>query len=534
MTNQNIAQNFKQLAQLLELQGQNPFKTRAYLLAAKTIEQLPRPLAELSPQERRSLEHIGPAIADKIQACLQLGYLPQLRQAQSELPPQLPQLLQIPNLGIKKIRTLWQELDIESAGELHYACMENRLLKLKGFGPKSQAQLLEASKFWLQGRDQAIFRQAQTQAQTLLQYLQPFQPAARWIGALDRRDLIVQQYDLQLFQAPNPQLPIVLAQLGFQQEQEHYYIQNQGPALKIHPPKDQEHSPAFLRLKLAGLPNRRLEQLQKLSPHWPQESDYLQALGLNPQLPPWAWRLGQLPPDLIQKSDIKGLVHVHSQYSDGQNDLKTLALRCQELGFQYLGISDHSQTAVYAQGLKPQRVREQAAEIAELNRQLAPFRIYHGIESDVLADGSLDYDDQTLAQFDFVIASVHSGLRMNREQATQRLLKAIAHPATTILGHPTGRLLLSRQGYELHWPQIFEACAKHQVAIELNANPRRMDLDPQYIQQAQEAGVKIAIQPDAHNLKMLEDWAYGFDFAQQAGLRRPFLFDLQEYLAQKT
>ena len=221
---------------------------------------------------------------------------------------------------------------------------------------------------------------------------------------------------------------------------------------------------------------------------------------------------------LIQDQDIKGILHVHTTASDGLHSLREMCAYTRSLGYSYIGITDHSQSAFYANGLKPDRVLAQMEEIDQLNAEMAPFRILKGIESDILNDGSLDYEDALLEKFDFVIASVHSNLRMTLEKATERLVRAIEHPCTTILGHPTGRLLLSREGYPLDWDAVFEACVKHQVSIELNANPRRLDLDWSLIPKALAMGIRISINQDAHSKDGILHTRYGVMVARKGGL----------------
>jgi DNA polymerase (family 10) len=230
-------------------------------------------------------------------------------------------------------------------------------------------------------------------------------------------------------------------------------------------------------------------------------------------------------PKLITDKDIKGILHAHSTYSDGLKSLEIMATRCKELGYEYLGFTDHSQSAFYANGLKPDRIIEQHNEIDELNKKLHPFKIFKGIESDILGDGSLDYDNKVLQSFDFIIASIHSNLKMTEEKATARLIAAIKNPYTTILGHPTGRLLLAREGYPIDHKAVIDACAKHNVVIELNANPFRLDLDWRWIQYAKEKDVLISINPDAHSLEGLNDVHYGIKVAQKGGLNKEFTFN---------
>jgi DNA polymerase (family 10) len=225
-------------------------------------------------------------------------------------------------------------------------------------------------------------------------------------------------------------------------------------------------------------------------------------------------------PKLIQYKDLRGTLHNHSTYSDGVHSLEQMALHCKDvLGLEYLGICDHSRTAVYANGLSIERLEQQWNEIATLNEKLAPFKIFRGIESDILGDGSLDYPDEVLAKFDFVVASVHSNLKMDEDKATTRLIKAIENPYTTILGHPTGRLLLSRAGYPLDFKRVIDACAANGVVIEINANPLRLDLDWRWHRYAVEKGVLLSINPDAHRTEGLHDMQYGVLVAQKGGLQ---------------
>jgi DNA polymerase (family 10) len=225
-------------------------------------------------------------------------------------------------------------------------------------------------------------------------------------------------------------------------------------------------------------------------------------------------------PVLIEEADIRGVVHTHSTYSDGINTVRQMAEASRERGYEYLVMSDHSQAAFYANGLKADRVREQWREIDALNEEMAPFRILKGTECDILSDGSLDYDEELLAGFDLVIASVHSNLNMDEERAMERLLAAIANPYTNILGHPTGRLLLSREGYPIDHAAVIDACAEHRVAIELNANPYRLDLDWSWVPYAVERGVKVSINPDAHSTGGIDDIHYGVLAARKGGLRK--------------
>ena len=225
-------------------------------------------------------------------------------------------------------------------------------------------------------------------------------------------------------------------------------------------------------------------------------------------------------PELVESNDLRGILHNHSTYSDGNHSLKEMAEYCKELGFEYLGMCDHSKSAFYANGLKEEAVIKQQAEIDKLNIALSPFKIFKGIESDILFNGELDYDESILKSFDFIVASIHSNLKMDKAKATQRLIKAIENPFTTILGHPTGRLLLSRPGYEIEHAKVIDACAENGVSIELNANPYRLDIDWRWISYALERNVMISINPDAHRKEGYHDMYYGVGAARKGGLTR--------------
>ncbi|HCB46883.1 MAG TPA: DNA polymerase/3'-5' exonuclease PolX, partial [Algoriphagus sp.] len=244
-------------------------------------------------------------------------------------------------------------------------------------------------------------------------------------------------------------------------------------------------------------------------------------------------------PTLLEEKDLKGILHNHSTYSDGKHSLRQMAEYCKELGYEYLGISDHSRTASYAGGLEIEKVQKQHEEIDQLNKELAPFKIFKGIESDILGDGSLDYPEDVLKSFDFIVSSVHSILNMDIKRATKRLLTAIENPYTTILGHPTGRLLLRREGYPIDHKTIIDACAKNKVVIEINANPWRLDLDWRWVRYAMDQGVMLSINPDAHEMDGYADMKYGVLVGRKGGLTKEMtlnalsLKEIQEYFDHK-
>jgi DNA polymerase (family X) len=262
------------------------------------------------------------------------------------------------------------------------------------------------------------------------------------------------------------------------------------------------------------------------------EEDLYKSLGLQYIEPEMREGFGEVElarehkiPRLIDYSDLKGILHNHSTYSDGKHTLEEMALYCKELGFEYLGISDHSKTAFYANGLKEFKILEQHKEIDQLNKKLAPFRIFKGIESDILNDGELDYEDAVLASFDFIVASIHSNMKMTEEKATSRLIRAIENPYTTILGHATGRLLLKREAYPIDHKKVIDACSANNVIIEINANPRRLDMDWRWVRYAIEKGIMISINPDAHEKAGYLDMQYGVYMGRKAGLSKELTFN---------
>lgn len=527
MTNHQIADCFDLYAKLLDLHGENSFKVKSYASAAFTIDKWASPLAQMEQSAIASIRGIGAAHAEKIYALLQSGTLAPLEELIQQTPPGILDIMQIKGLGPKKIAVLWKELQIESVGELQYACQENRLLGLKGFGEKTQLSILQQIQFIQQQQGWFLWAEAHQSALAIQPLLQASFPDATFLmsGAYRMQDPTLQQIDF-VCDVPIASLKKWLSTF------EALQIKEQEPVLWVQWPQQipfQFHccnkenlyttlfktscSAAFLEAftERFNLPDTADSELAIFEQH---QVPYLAAcLRTDPK------RLGQSMPSLIQVSDIKGIIHSHSTWSDGAHTLEAMAEAAKAKGLEYLVISDHSQAAFYANGLSPERIKAQHEEIDRLNERLAPFKILKSIEVDILNDGQLDYDDEVLASLDLVIASVHSNLKMSEEKAMARLLAAIAHPRTTILGHLTGRLLLSRPGYPIAHKTIIDACAQHKVAIEINAHPRRLDIDWEWIPYALEKGVHLSINPDAHSIEGFDDIYYGVMAAQKGGLQ---------------
>lgn len=551
MTNKEIANAFDELANLLELHEDNEFKIRSYRNAYLTLRKLDRPLAELDDPAIKGIKGIGPAISGKIRELLTEGKMKALEEARAKTPPGVVEMLAVNGFGPKKVRTVWQEMGIESIGELWYACNENRLVEFKGFGLKTQEDLKGKLEYYLRSKDKLHYDVAEEEADFVGAWLTGRLPGAfvSPVGDLRRRCPVIDR--IELLVGYNGPLDAAFdgETLRLEKEEKSAYwawLEN-NTQIVLHHCRAEEFGSKLFRLTgsetfveafAAARPGMSFKELRT-------EQEVFEKAGLpyvKPELREWPSPLapggsltdltGELPA-LLETHDVRGVLHAHTTWSDGLHSLRDMCAYARDLGYAYIGITDHSQSAFYANGLKPDRVMAQWEEIDALNAEMAPFRIYKGIESDILNDGSLDYTEAVLEKFDFVIASVHSNLKMNREKATERLLRAIANPHTTILGHPTGRLLLSREGYPLDWDAIFEACAKHGVAIELNANPYRLDIDWTLIPEAVRRGIRISINPDAHSKEGIHDIRFGVLAARKGGLTAEHCFNAGEHMPER-
>lgn len=528
MTNKQIALAFDELANLMELHEEDPFRIRSYASAYLTLRKLDSPLAELSEAELKNIKGVGPAIASKIRELLESGQMATLEKYRAQTPAGVRELLEIGGFGPKKVRQVWQEMGIENPGELWYACNENRLVEYKGFGFKTQEDLKNKLEYFFRSRGKLHLDSALAEANAVCDFFTSKLPGVTIVpvGEVRRSCPVVETVEVLL--AHEAELLPLLEGSGFEVEPRTdgklQLRRPEGSAVLIHQCQPNEWGSKLFKHTGSGA---FLEKFVQENPgidfkNLADEAAVFEKAKLSfvvPELRETTLPALKAPPtQLIQDQDIKGILHVHTTYSDGLHSLREMCEYTRSLGYAYIGITDHSQSAFYANGLKPDRVLAQMEEIDNLNIELAPFKIYKGIESDILNDGSLDYDDALLEQFDFVIASVHSNLRMNIDKATERVVRAIEHPCTTILGHPTGRLLLSREGYPLDWDAVFEACAEHKVCIELNAHPRRLDIDWTLIPKALAHGIQISINPDAHSKDGILHTRYGVMVARKGGL----------------
>lgn len=516
MNNEEIAELLSLYANLLELHGENSFRLKSYHNAVFKIEKLETELATLSEKELEEIDGIGKSIATKIYALTHHNSFKELEELLEKTPQGVIEMMQIKGIGPKKVATIWQELGIESVGELLYACYENRLVELKGFGAKTQEQIKKNIEFKLHNSGKFHFATAEKIALAAKDYLlKNGASQAEITGDVRRCCNIVSQIELLYISDKDVELT-------------NFNNPHTIPVKLIKSSKETFATQLFE----TSAAKEHLDLINYTSLQVSDEKEIYQELNTPFIIPEmregkdeFKWVEKNQNSEIIKPEDLKGILHVHSNYSDGKNTLREMAEYCKELGYEYLGISDHSQSAFYASGLKPERILEQHEEIEQLNKELAPFKIFKGIESDILSNGELDYEEDVLKSFDFVIASVHSNLKMNEEKAMLRLINAIENPYTTILGHMTGRLLLYREGYPVNHKKIIDACAANNVVIELNAHPYRLDIDWEHIYYAMEKGVMISINPDAHEKAGYHDMYYGICSARKAGLTKKFTFN---------
>ncbi|SET69112.1 DNA polymerase (family 10) [Natronincola peptidivorans] len=548
MDKKEISKILEEIGVLLEIKGENPFKTRAYFNGARAIELIKEDINLLVEENRlHEIKGIGKALQEKVIELVRTEKLDFHEELKKEIPEGIFEILKIPGLGPKKIKLLYEKLEITTIGELEYACLENRLIDLKGFGEKTQSKILEGIQDIKKYKGQHLISTGVKFGQDILEKLKLHKDMIRvsLAGSIRRQKEIIKDIDIigsckegnrekimddftsleeveKIIAKGNTKSSVMLwsginIDLRLVEDEEY-------PFALHHFTGSKEHNTAIRhRGKKMGLKINEygiFKEDQRIQVK--DEEGFFDALDLQYVPPELRENYGEIEaaearevPRLIELPDIKGVLHVHSNYSDGTNSIEELVKAALEQGFQYIGISDHSKSAFYANGLKEKSVRLQHQEIESLREKYPEIMIFKGIESDILPDGSLDYDDEVLAAFDYVIASVHSHFNLDKQDMTKRLMKAIENKHTTILGHPTGRLLLSRKAYDLDLEAIIQHCSIHNVAIEINSNPHRLDLDWRMCKEAKEKGVKLVIEPDAHRISGINDIVYGIGIAKK-------------------
>lgn len=530
MDNYQIADSFSLLSKLMDIHGENSFKSKSYAAAAFAIEKLPVQLMDLPPEKIAGLKGIGASSAQKITELLQTGHLKSLDEIIFITPPGVVEMLNIKGIGPKKINTIWKEMDIETVGELLYACKENRLKLYKGFGEKTQQNVIDTIEFYFKNKGSHLYAQVILAAEQMMLFFTKIFAGKRIAitGSFKQQTEIINdlEFVIETTEADIERTMLAVEGFSFKGKNNTYIKYDSGVGIEVKlywsaasdfiekmmaTSSSEPFIDSFKKIDKIDFENAVSEEdlFEKAEiafiPAWLRE---------DPAVIDMA-KKGPLP-QTLRPEDIKGIIHSHSNWSDGSNTIEEMAVAARNKGLEYLVISDHSKSAFYANGLSEERIREQHLYIEELNKKLAPFKIFKSIESDILNDGSLDYSNEVLASFDLIIASVHSNLKMTEEKAMMRLMKAIENPYTTILGHMTGRLLLSRPGYPVDHKKIIDACSENHVTIELNAHPSRLDIDWRQISYALEKKVLISIDPDAHHIDGIEDTQYGVLVAQKA------------------
>lgn len=556
MDSRTAAHVLSQIAAHLELRGENRFKSRAYETAAREILALGSD--DLAPLvhsgEIAAVRGLGPATIAVVRELVETGssrYLEQLREA---APEGLLEMLRIPGLSAEKIHKIYEALEITDMAQLEEAARDGRLAKIKGFGPKTAAKILKGIAFSRETGVLELYPRARAEAEHILVMVRehPDIRHAAIAGAVRRRREVVSGITIVACcheAASPPAVAASFTRIGGVREAtgegtdsvEIHFVDGVRLALRCVGPPDfavalwrATGSDEHVALVRARLEERGLELLgdELRDAGWGRipvldEQTLYDAAGLAFVHPEMREAQGEVDaaarhalPVLVEPRDIKGVLHCHTLYSDGKSSVRAMAQAARERGWSYLGISDHSAVAFYASGMPVDRVLAQHEEIEALNSELAPdgFRILKGVEADILVDGRLDYEPEVLARFDFVIGSIHSRFGMDGPAMTERVLRALDDPYLTILAHPTGRLLLSREPYALDVEAVIEKAAEAGVALELNADPHRLDLDWRHLLEAKRHGVRIALGPDAHSVRGLDNVEIGVGMARKAWL----------------
>lgn len=544
------ARVLEQIAAFMELKGDNPFRTRTLRSAARTIGQLPVDLkTALADGTLAQTRGIGPATLQIVRELVETGHSSMLEDLRRQVPAGLVEMLAISGLGVAKIRQIHQTLGIETVPELEAAARDGRLSGLPRFGPRTSENILKGIALLRRTSGYRLFHHAADEAEELRSALTTLPGVAQAIvaGGIRRQLETVREVVVVLVaETPPAELFRLLAELPgvheFAGRDERRVTLRTAAGETTQVVVTTPVNLGAVLVQATGS-DAHLEQLAALASDrgfalhgaalWkgsefvatPDETTLYRALSL-PWIPPelregrgeLAAAIDGTLPDLITREDLQGFLHCHTAYSDGANTVEELALACRDAGYGYLGVTDHSQAAAYAGGLKPDQLQRQLDEIDHLNKRLSGIRVLKGIEADILQNGRVDYGESILERLDFVIASIHSRFGMDEPEMTARMLAAMDDPHLTIIGHPTGRLLLSREPYGLDLDAVIEKAAATGVALEINADPRRLDLDWRTLRGARDAGVKISIGSDAHSLAGVRNMEFGVGIARKGWL----------------
>jgi len=566
MDKKEIAGVFEEIGALLELKGENPFRVRAYYNAARIIDGLQEDLHKLTDEQRLTeIKGIGADLAAKITEMVTTNHLRFYDELKASMSQGLLEMLRIPGFGPKKTKAVYDKLKVDSIDRLEVACKAGKVAQLDGFGEKSQQKILEGIALVRQFSERHHYDKAWMVAQPILEALRAHDGAIRCsvAGSLRRRRETIGDVDLLVSAKPEDtagiigdfvQMPGIISVSAKGETKASVVLRGgvqadlrvvsgaQFPFALNYFTGSKEHNIA-LRARALKLKNLSLNEYG-FSPAAEKdksakelgssikcrdEEDLYRALDLDYIPPELREDMGEIKaaekgelPKLIERENLRGAFHCHSTWSDGTEDIETMARAAMDLGLEYIGTADHSKSQRQANGLDEKRLRQEADEVRKLNDKFAEdgFHIFFGVECDILSDGSLDFDDKTLALCDYVIAAVHSNFNLTADAQTKRICKALAHPCVTMLAHPTGRLLLEREGYAVNLPDVIEVAAKHRKIIELNSHPYRLDLDWRFWKHARGLGVRCAINPDAHNIHDLQYLDIGIGIARKGWLTK--------------
>jgi len=548
-----VARAFDEVAAMLEVTGDNPFRIRAFFNAARAVEDLSDDLKQLlDGGELINVRGLGKSMVAHVKSMFETGTFDEYEALKAKVPPGMLEMLRISGLGPKKAKLIHDKLGIDSLEKLEEAARNGWIAELPGMGEKTQTNILAGIARYRKYSQRFLYSQAWDEASAILKVVRAVPGVTRsFIGGSLRRcretigdldilatatnaapvmDAFVSMGKVATVIGKGPTKSSVILNSGIHVDLR--VVPDDGFAAAAHYfTGSKEHNTEVraiakkrgYKLNEYGLYKNDSDEVIPLA----TEESLFEFLGMDFVPPELRENTGEIEaaiahtlPKLIEVEDIRGVFHCHSKYSDGRATIEEMALAARELGLEYFGMADHSQSAGYVNGLKPDRVIQQREEIEALNKQLAPFFIFAGIESDILQSGKLDYTDDILASFDYVVASVHGQFTGTEAEMTERIVKAVSHPSCTMLGHPTGRILLQRDGYPLDLRAVFEACVAHNTCIEINAWPNRLDLDWRHVKAAKEMGVRFVINPDAHTTKEIAFYKYGVNIARKGWLTK--------------
>ena len=562
MDKNQVANLLDEIASLLELkEGSNPFEVRAYQNASRAVNGLDGDIEQLTREGKlKGVPGLGSTIIKRIEEVVETGHIALYDELVETTPPVKLEMMRIPGVGPKKINAIYNQLHVNSIPDLVQACEENKVAALPGFGKKTQDKIVQGIAFLAQHAGRFLYPVAEEEASHIYTVLKELPEIVRLQvgGSLRRRretigdiDMVASVANSASEDARRKIMDVFTSQPSVQAitgkgETKSSVVLSSGINMDLRVVNDSQFPYTlhhFTGSKEHHIPLRRRALSMNMTindyglfkgkePHLElvpckDETDIYAALGMAYIEPELREDMGEIEaavngtlPALVQQSDLKGVLHVHSTWSDGQNTIREMAEACIARGLTYLGLTDHSKTAAYAGGLNEEDLRRQHEEIDQLNKEFAGrLRILKGIECDILRDGSMDFADDILATLDFVVASIHSLFNLSPEEQTQRMLRAISNPYVDIIGHPTGRILLGREGYALDIEAMIDEAAEHGVCIEINAHPSRLDLDWRYLHRARDKGIKIPIDPDAHVISGLDDMRFGVGIARKGWLR---------------